>query len=337
MGDGIPQTERFICKPPRTQHDGGATHGQGQGNRRDAKDAEKLKFALSASFASPRFQSPCPFLACPRSTDVADGHALLERGDDIGTLGDELLRDVAFEAGLDDGLHHGRIMNLLGVVDLVAAGHAAGVVMSEVLVMFLNGGDEVALHDLHVIDVVEQLESLRADTLAQLDAPRGLIALVVGVIDAAVEEFHDRQHVVLFADGHHALEADRAILKALLVGLALPVAGETDDVFEAGLGDLRRSLLVEGDKLVMVFQPVESAGDAAGHAADHCAEEAVFLERRKVLHFQQFDGLQAHFLPGDAEVLERNLRVTPFADGMVDVALERGASRGLGGAKARME
>ena len=118
----------------------------------------------------------------PAASHVADQHALLERGQRIGALRHEFLAHVAFVAGLHDGLHDRRVVDLLGVVDLVPAGHAAGVVMADVLVVLPDGGDDVALHDLHVVDVVEQLEPLGAHLLADLDAPRGVVAHVVGVV-----------------------------------------------------------------------------------------------------------------------------------------------------------
>jgi hypothetical protein len=40
----------------------------------------------------------------------------------------------------------------------VTAGNAAGVIVGEGFVLALDRGDDVPLHDLHVIDIVEQLE-----------------------------------------------------------------------------------------------------------------------------------------------------------------------------------
>ena len=70
---------------------------------------------------------------------------------------------VALEAHLGDGLGDGSVVQLLGVVDLVPAGVAAGVVVAVVLAVRLDRADHVPLHDLHVVDVVEQLEVPRAD------------------------------------------------------------------------------------------------------------------------------------------------------------------------------
>ena len=44
--------------------------------------------------------------------------------------------------------------------------------------------DDIPLHDLHVVDVIEQLEPLRAHPLADLDAPGGVVAHVILVVCA---------------------------------------------------------------------------------------------------------------------------------------------------------
>ena len=81
---------------------------------------------------------------------------------------------------------------------------------------------------------------------------------------------------MFLGDGRDALEADGAILQALLVAQAGAIAGKADDVRIAVLRDDRSGLLEKLDDLVVVFDPVETAGDAAGNAADHSAQQAVF-------------------------------------------------------------
>ena len=68
--------------------------------------------------------------------------------------------DVAGEACGEDAAHDSVPLDLLGVVEFVAAGDAAGVEVSDPLDVLLDGPDEVSLHDLHVVDVVEQLDDL---------------------------------------------------------------------------------------------------------------------------------------------------------------------------------
>ena len=53
----------------------------------------------------------------------------------------------------------------------MAARIASGVVMAEILVVVLDGANDVSFHDLHVVDVVEQFEMVASDLFAQFDAP----------------------------------------------------------------------------------------------------------------------------------------------------------------------
>jgi len=88
----------------------------------------------------------------------ADLHTLFERGELVGALGDEFLAEVAGVTGFLDGFDDRGVVQLLRLVDLGAAGDAASVVVGEEFVIAADGGDDITLHDLHVVDVVEQLE-----------------------------------------------------------------------------------------------------------------------------------------------------------------------------------
>src|ERR1700722_12170390 len=101
---------------------------------------------------------------------VADAEGLCQRGRRV-SFGNELLREITLKSGFDDRLTDGRVIQFLGVVDLVPSGVATGVEMPDVLLGIADRADDIAFHDLHVVDVVEQLEARRTDLLAQFDAP----------------------------------------------------------------------------------------------------------------------------------------------------------------------
>ena len=69
-----------------------------------------------------------------------------------------------------------------------------------------NGANHVAFHDLHVVDVVEQLEPRRADFLHELDAPGRVIAHVVVVIHLAVEKLHADGDLFLLREADNPLQ-----------------------------------------------------------------------------------------------------------------------------------
>ena len=95
-----------------------------------------------------------------------------------------------------------------------------------------------------------------------------------------------------------------------------------------GIATFRATMEELGD-LVVVFEPVQPVGDAARHAADHGADQAVFLQGREIIDSEELNGLQAHFLPGLAHVLKGNLAVTPFADRVME-GIGHGGGHGVG-------
>src|SRR5882762_7544853 len=95
--------------------------------------------------------------------DVAEIDGLAEGGERVAA-GDELVGDVAAEVRSGDAAHNAVPLDFLGAVEFVAAGNAAGVEVGDPIDVFLDGADQVTFHDLHVIDVVEQLDAGRINS-----------------------------------------------------------------------------------------------------------------------------------------------------------------------------
>src|SRR6185295_8777965 len=79
-------------------------------------------------------------------------HGLSQRGEGVARR-HELVRHEAGEAGVGDGRGDRAPVQLLRAVQLVAAGHATRMEVGNPLTVFADGADDVAFHDLHVIDV----------------------------------------------------------------------------------------------------------------------------------------------------------------------------------------
>jgi len=99
--------------------------------------------------------------------DVAEVDGLAEGSERVAG-GDEFMGDVAAEVRSGDAAHNAVPLDFLGAVEFVAAGHAAGVKVSDPIDIFLDSADQVTFHDLHVIDVVEQLDAGRINGLDDL-------------------------------------------------------------------------------------------------------------------------------------------------------------------------
>lgn len=98
--------------------------------------------------------------------------------------------DDGVGSGAGDGTIDGGIVDFLCVVRLAPPRVASGMIVREVRVVGLDGADEVPFHDLHVVDVIEELEGGGVDPIAEAQAPGGGVAFVALVVDLAVQEFH---------------------------------------------------------------------------------------------------------------------------------------------------
>src|SRR5438445_11273504 len=90
--------------------------------------------------------------------DRTDLHALLQRGQRVPRR-HEFMRHEAGEARIRDGSCNRVVIQLLCVIQLVTTRHAAGMEMSDVGGMLPDRSNDIAFHDLHVVDVVEQLHA----------------------------------------------------------------------------------------------------------------------------------------------------------------------------------
>ena len=198
--------------------------------------------------------------------------------------------------------------------------------MIKVLMVLLDRVAHVAVHDLHVENVIEQFEPLGAETLHQFDTPRRVVALVVFVAALAVEQFHAERDLELFGQRQDAFQTQRAILQALGVIQAVAVAGEADQPLIAGVGRLLEPLLVGLHQLVVMLDAVPRLANAAQAINDrienHRANEAMLPGRLKLRRVEQVNPDETHLLAGFAQIIERNFPVTPAARAVIDAALE---------------
>jgi len=59
---------------------------------------------------------------------------------------------------LEQRFHNGPVVDLLFVIQFAPAGVARGVDMAQVVLVLADASDDIAVHDLHVVDVEQQLE-----------------------------------------------------------------------------------------------------------------------------------------------------------------------------------
>src|SRR5260370_37614282 len=102
--------------------------------------------------------------------------------------GNEFVGDEAAKVGCGDSTHNAVPLDFLDGVKFMAAGNSAGVEVADPIDVFLDGADEIAFHDLHVVDVVQELDAGGIDGLNDLDAPGGVVAHIVSVVGVSFEK-----------------------------------------------------------------------------------------------------------------------------------------------------
>jgi hypothetical protein len=68
--------------------------------------------------------------------------------------------------------HSGWILDLLGLIELGPTRHAGGVVVTDNVLVRADAADDVAIQDLHMVDVEEELELGGADLLESTSSPK---------------------------------------------------------------------------------------------------------------------------------------------------------------------
>ena len=166
--------------------------------------------------------------------------------------------------------------------------------------------DQIAFHDLHVVDVVEQLHPRRGDRLHDRHAERRAIALVVLVVDLAVQQLDADRDAVILGDLLDAVEAGDAVGGRLLVAHAAPVAEERDDVGHLHRRGARDRRARSSDDRVVVGRDVQAVADRAAAGVAHRADEAVLARDRPVRLLEQIDRGQPHVRDRAAELGQRD-------------------------------
>ena len=185
----------------------------------------------------------------------------------VGIAGrNKLVRDVAMEIRGRDSAHDPIPLHFLLIVQFMPAGNAAGVEVPDPLNILLDGVDQIAFHNLHVVDVVQELHVRRIHLLHHLHTPGGVIAHVILVIHLAIQQFHADGDAVILGNFLDSIQSNDGILRPLLIGETGAITGERDHIRNAGFGrqrDIFAKSIFDGS---VIFEAIQALGNlsAAG-------------------------------------------------------------------------
>ncbi len=268
-----------------------------------------------------------------RASLATDLNRLSEGGNGFSCW-DEFLPEIALETCLADCRYDGGVVELLVFIDLVPSWVASSVVVRDVLMVLLDGADDITFHDLHVIDVIEELEVRGGKGFAELGSPAGVVTLVVGVIDFGVQELHDEDDPMFFGKRNERLESPRTVLEPSGVVESVSITREADYLWDFCLGGSRDELLIDCVESGVVLDAVESSLDAAesrgmlwgsGYGAAH-SELGDFTRLRRV---KEVDAGIAQGKDFFGEIGKGDLSEGPVGDGVFH-GMMRAKARSLG-------
>src|SRR6202158_5472078 len=277
------------------------------GRRYESRNGKRRRPVWMPALQMQKARRSCLGLDVAKVGGLAEGGELIARGD-------EFVSDVAAEVCSGDAAHDAVPLNFLGAVEFVAAGNATGVEVGDPIDVFLDGADQVTFHDLHVINVVEQLDAGRINGLDDLHSPSGVVAHVVFVVDLAVEELDADGDAVVLGDFLDAVETGDGVFGALFVGHPIAVAGESNHVGHAGLGGEGNVFAKTFLKLGVVFDAVHGAANFAAAGVTHAADETIASGDFEFVGIEQVDGPQTDLCGVGTKLVEWNLLVTPAGD-----------------------
>ena len=164
--------------------------------------------------------------------------------------------------------------------------------VADVARMLPNGANHIPFHDLHMVDVVKQLHPRRIHAFHHLRAEGRVVALIVVVIDLAVQQLHTDRDAMMFGERRDAAQTRDTRLDALCIRAPLPVPEHRDEIRDA-LGRRKRQRALElADQEVVIGWIIEAARDeiVADHGIAHRADEPAVTNHGPFFRRQQVDG-----------------------------------------------
>ena len=167
------------------------------------------------------------------------------------------MRHKTLEAGVRNCGQNGGVVQFLAGVQIVAPRIATSVKVRDRSDCTLDRADHVALHYLHVIDVVQQPHARCACQRAHLQSPGGVVSLISRVVHAAVEQLQQQRYAGSRCCPGHARKAGCRDVRSLRIRCTVAAAAKANQVWNAPLRGQRyvgAQLLLDARVLVRPVQ-----------------------------------------------------------------------------------
>src|SRR6266849_1897576 len=111
----------------------------------------------------------------------------------------------------------------------MASGIARSMIVREIRMILTNRANNITFHNLHMIDVIEQLHTRRVHQATDLYSPGRMITLVVQVINFTVQEFDGECDACVLSGLRDTRESFRRYLNTCLITQTLTIAAKDNN------------------------------------------------------------------------------------------------------------
>ncbi len=166
--------------------------------------------------------------------------------------------------------------------------------VADVLHVLANGSNDVAIHNLHVVNVVQKFDAGRADSLHYIDTPGRVVAHVIFVIHLAVEQLHADGDVFLFGIVFDVIQKQNTVVCSFGVGHAPTISGKRNDVWALRGGGKVDSLPQGFLETLVIFLAIKGiANRTAVGRGDHGRHEIMLLQDRPVFRANEIEAVDS--------------------------------------------
>ena len=198
------------------------------------------------------------------------------------------------EPQVHNSLRNEPVIQLLRIVNIVASRIPTRMEMPDPLEVVPDIAHDVAVHDLGVIDVIEDLHPRRIHPLHHVDPPGHVVEHVVLVVHFAVQQFHADCDALILGLPFDLIKKSHAVVRARAIVHPLAVTRKSNDI-----GHLRRRRFIDRGAhqwldARMILRAVQRVGNAAARPRRiHRRCQPVLAQKRPVRRTDEVETLNA--------------------------------------------
>jgi AraC family transcriptional regulator len=239
-----------------------------------------------------------------------------------------------------NGIRHESVIHFVSFVNFIAARNAGHVEMANPIEVVTNVTYKVAISDLNVVAIEENLHARRVHFLANVQPPGQVIEDLVRALvghDFCVRDFHTQSDVFLLRVTLYPIENGDGIVRALLIGHSPALTGKRNQSRTPDFSTQINAFVKLGFELVVHFFPDQTILKTCTASRQQRRRQSVVFQNGHLLGGRQIDSFEADTRQGLTPVRKGKSGVPPDRThyALFEPAFTCSAGRGLNGRRNR--